>query len=102
MLLTTQHPVLIGLAYMGAGMVVKLLAAQWDLTAGSMQRIIVGGTEGCLLIFLLMLDAPIRGGLIWLSGLRLLLTVLCLPLVRAIVVGVLPQAQATESSSVIT
>ena len=90
MVLAVHHPVLIGLAYLGAGWVVKWLAAWWDVTGVSMQRMAVGVAEGLLLTVLLMLSAPVTGGLLLLGGLRLAITILCLPLVRAVVVRVIP------------
>ena len=90
MFLAVHHPVLIGLAYLGAGWVVKWLAAWWDVTGVSMQRMAVGVAEGLLLTVLFLLSAPMTGGLLLLGGLRLALTILCLPLVRAVVVRVIP------------
>ena len=100
MLLTVRHPVLIGLAYAGAGGLVRRLASQWDLTAAPMQRIVVGVMEGLLLTWFMVLSAPVRGGLCMLAMPRLIVTVLCLPLVRAVVVRMLPLAQTAESSPI--
>jgi hypothetical protein len=84
-LFTARHPLLVGMAYVGAGWLVAQLARRWDLTEASMQRAAVGLTETLLVAVWLLLDGPVSLRLMLLSGFRVFLTLACLPLARYLV-----------------
>ena len=84
MTLTGHHPLWMGMAYLAAGATVKWMAHHWEVTDPSRERLVVGVTQGGLLI-LLASTGPVTVGLIVMVGLRVGLTLLCLPLMRAFV-----------------
>ncbi|MBI4323525.1 MAG: hypothetical protein HY596_04525 [Candidatus Omnitrophica bacterium] len=84
MALAVQHPLWMGMAYLAAGAAVKWMAHQWEVTDPSRERLVIGIAQGGLLI-LLASTGPVTVGLIVMGGLRVGLTLLCLPLMRAFV-----------------
>ena len=85
MLSAVHHPLLVGLAYLGAGWLIKWLAARWDLADGAMPWVAVGVAEGMLIAVWLFLATPVTFRLLLLSGVKVLLTIACLPLVKRLV-----------------
>jgi len=84
MALAVHHPLWAGMAYLAAGAAVKWMAHQWEVTVPSRERLVIGIAQGGLLI-LLASRGPVTAGLIVMGGLQVGLTLLCLPLMRALV-----------------
>ena len=84
MTLAGRHPLWVGLAYLAAGVAVKWMARQWEVTEPFRERLVIGIAQGGLLI-LLASTGPVTVGLIVMAGLQVGLTLLCLPLMRAFV-----------------
>jgi len=84
MTLAVHHPLWMGMAYLSAGAAVKWMAHQWEVADPSRERLVIGLAQGGLLI-LLASTGPVTVGLIVMGGLQVGLTLLCLPLMRALV-----------------
>ena len=90
MTLAGHHPLWTGVAYLAAGAAVKWMAHQWEVTDPSRERLVIGIAQGGLLI-LLAWTGPVTVGLVVMVGLQVGLTLLCLPLMRALVNRVVPR-----------
>ena len=84
MTLAGHHPLWTGMAYLAAGAAVKWMAHQWEVTDPSRERLVICIAQGGLLI-LLASSGAVTVGLIVMVGLQVGLTLLCLPLMRALV-----------------
>ena len=84
MTLAGPHPRWTGMACLAAGATVKWMAHQWEVTDPSRERLVIGIAQGGLLI-LLASTGPVTVELIVMAGLQVGLTLLCLPLMRALV-----------------
>ncbi|MBI3319970.1 MAG: hypothetical protein HYZ89_05235 [Candidatus Omnitrophica bacterium] len=87
MLFTVHHAVAVGLSYVGAGVLTKLLATQGDLATPFLQQVIVGVAEIGLLAVALFLNRTASLELLELSGAKVLVTVACIPFMRRLVRG---------------
>jgi hypothetical protein len=81
MLVAVRQPALMGGAYLGAGWLIKRLAARWDISEVSVQGVAVGLAEG-LLLAVWLADAHVTLVLLLLAGVKLAVTVACLPLIN--------------------
>ena len=90
MLSTPQQPLLLGGTYVGAGWLIQVLALRWDLTDSTLQQLTVGAAEAGLLAMWLMLNAQVTMGLLLLAGMKLVMTVVCVPLVSFVMRRLIP------------
>ena len=87
MLFTIHHSVAVGLAYVGAGVLTKLLATQWNVASPFLQQAMVGVAETGLVMVALFLNRAASLTLLGLAGAKVLITVACVPLLRRLVQG---------------
>lgn len=87
LLLSVQHPVAMGGMLLGVGVLVKGAAGQWDLTAPSLQRVAVACAQGTFLAAQIALGASLTRDLLVLAISHLLITTLCVPLVRSLLIS---------------
>jgi len=85
MAVTVQQSLVVGLAYVGAGGLMRLLSSWWDLADPFLQPMALALAEAFLLVIWFLLGVPITLGLLLLGGLRLLVTVASLLLVRLLI-----------------
>ena len=93
MLLTVQHPLAMGAAYLAVGGLMKLGADQWDLTSPPLQQAVVIAAQGLLLAVTFILAVPLTWETCLLAATHLLLTAMCVPLVRALLMLWIPSAR---------
>lgn len=84
---SVERPLLMGLAYAGAGWLVLRSAVIWDVTTPSLQRLVIAGGES-LILALGLLGVPLTAALLLGAVVRLGMTIACLPLVRPVVAWV--------------
>lgn len=83
-LFSARQPAMVAGAYLAAGWGIIYVASLWDLTAVSVQRAAVGFMEACLTA-VWILPQLAQGQIMGLAGsgsAKIVVTVLCLPLVR--------------------
>ena len=90
MVLTTHQPMLVGFAYMAAGVLVILLSLQWDLKLPIVQLLTTGAAEAVLLVLWGFAGVQVTPGLLLLSVVRVSVTMASVPLARRLVPIVVP------------
>lgn len=93
-LVTVHHPLAMGAAYLAVGGLIKLGADQWDLTAPALHYVAVGVAQLLLLSVAFMLSVPLTWDVCPLVAAHLLLTAMCVPLVRSFLMFWIPSARS--------
>lgn len=88
MAVTTRQPLVVGLAYGGVAVVVRSLAAVVDLAEPRIHLAVAAVLETGLLALWLVLGGRLSVALLILAGVKLLLTVASVPLLRPLVISV--------------
>lgn len=90
MLTTVHHPLAMGAAYAAVGGLIKLCAGWWDLTAPAFQRAAVIAAQLLLLAVAFVVSVPLTWEVGLLAAGHLLITAMCVPLVRSLLMTVIP------------
>ncbi|MBI3087964.1 MAG: hypothetical protein HYY91_03665 [Candidatus Omnitrophica bacterium] len=86
-LMSVERPLLMGLAYAGAGWLVLRSAVVWDVETPALQRLLIAAGES-LILALGLIGVPWTAELLAGTVVRLGMTIVCLPLVRSVVARV--------------